>query len=63
MNEFMLELVNGWAWIYADDWHKEPATTTHEEQYAFTRGLQTVETYAVTKVKSITKNPKTVTNY
>ena len=63
MNEFMLELVNGWEWIYADDYHKEPATETHDARYVFTRAMRTVETVAVKKVVSITKNPKTVTNY
>lgn len=62
MNEFMLELVNGWEWIYADDYHEEPATQTHDARYVFTRAMRTVETVAVTKVISITKNPKTITN-
>lgn len=61
MNEYMLELVNGWAWVYADDYHEEPTTTTHPARYVFTRGMRTVETYPVSKVKSITKNPKMVT--
>jgi len=42
MNEYMLELVNGWAWVYADDHHKDPTTTTHPERYVFTRGMRTV---------------------
>lgn len=62
MNEYMLELINGWTWIYADDYHKEPATTTHEARYVFTRGMRTVEIVAVKKVIDITKNPKTITS-
>ena len=61
MNEYMLELINGWAWVYADDYHTEPATTTHAARYVFTRGMRTVETRETAKVKSITKNPKTIT--
>ena len=60
MNEYMLELVNGWAWVYADAYHKEPATATHDERYHFTRGMRTVETYPVKNVKSITINPKNI---
>jgi len=63
MNEYMLELVKGWMWIYADDFHKEPATATHNARYHFTRGMRTVETIDTAKVISITKNPKTITNY
>lgn len=63
MNEYMLELVNGWEWIYADAYHTEPATATHDARYHFTRGMRTVETVDVVKVVSITKNPKTITNY
>jgi hypothetical protein len=62
MNEYMLELVNGWEWIYADDYHKEPATATHDARYHFTRGMRTVKTVDVAKVVSITKKPKTITN-
>jgi len=62
VNEYMLELVNGWAWVYADDYHKEQATTTHPERYVFTRGMRTVDAYAVKNVISITKNPKTITS-
>lgn len=60
MNEYMLELLNGWAWVYADDYHKEPETTTHPERYVFTREMRTVETYPVKNVKSITINPKNI---
>lgn len=60
MNEYMLELVNGWQWIYADDYHEEPAAQTHAARYVFTRGMRTVETVEKTKVKSITKNPKII---
>lgn len=63
MNEYMLELVNGWEWIYADDYHKEPATETHDARYVFTRAMRTVKNVDVVKVLSITKNPKTVTDY
>jgi hypothetical protein len=63
MNEYMFELVNGWQWVYADDCHKEPETTTHTARYVFTRGMRTVETVEVKKVISITKNPKTITNF
>lgn len=59
MNEYELELVNGRAWVYADDYHTEPATSTHAARYVFTRGMRTVETYETAKVKSITKNPET----
>lgn len=62
MNEFQLELVNGWKWIYADAYHKEPATATHDARYHFTRGMRTVETIDAAKVISITKNPKIETN-
>jgi hypothetical protein len=62
MNEYMLELVNGWMWVYADDYHEEPATTTHSARFVFTRGMRSIETIETKKVKSITKNPKTVTN-
>lgn len=55
MNEYYVELVNGWEWIYADDYHKEPATATHDARYHFTRGMRTVITIDVVKVVSITK--------
>lgn len=63
MNEYMLELVNGWQWVYADDYHKEPETETHAARYVFTRGMRSGETVAVKKVISITKNPETITNF
>ena len=60
MNEYMLELVNGWAWVYADSYHLDPATATHDARYNFTRGMRTVETYPAKNVKSITINPKNI---
>ncbi len=60
MNEYMLELVNGWEWIYADDYHKEPATQTHAARYGFTRAMRTVENIHAATAVSITKNPKTI---
>lgn len=61
MNEYMLELVKGWMWVYADAYHLEPATATHDARYHFTRGMRTVETVDKAKVKSITENPETIT--
>jgi hypothetical protein len=60
MNEYLIELVNGWGWVYADDYHLQPATTTHAARYVFTRGMRTVETMEEKKVMSITKNPPTI---
>ena len=62
MNEYMVELVKGWMWIYADAYHKEPATAIHDARYHFTRGMRTVETVDAEKVISITTNPETITN-
>jgi hypothetical protein len=62
MHEYMLELVNGWEWIYADDYHEEPATQTLDARYVFTRASKTVMTVDAGIVISITKDPKTITN-
>jgi hypothetical protein len=62
MNEYIVELVNGWAWVYSDSYHLDPATATHDARYIFTRGMRTVKTVDAVKVISITENPKTATN-
>lgn len=59
MNEYELKLDNGQAWVYADDYHTEPATSTHAARYVFTRGMRTVETIDAARVISITENPET----